>query len=67
MGSSFEDHMELFLKGLFNQLFIKIKIITSSTEDCIRELLATCHCAKSLGALLMGAADPHKEVPSLCR
>ena len=64
---SFEDMMEDFLKSLFKMLYVTIRIISQSAEACIRELLSHCLSIRSLGALLAGAADPHKEVSSEMR
>jgi len=67
LGYAFEDCMPFFLPILFTRLYVTIKIISSSSDECIRTLLQCTRTPKSLAVLFRGATtDSHAIVRSRC-
>merc|ERR1712150_194758 len=62
MGTAFEDYMECLLLTLFDQLYVKIKVISVSCDKCIQCLLSKVQTLKPLSAILQGMRDSHIEV-----
>jgi hypothetical protein len=63
----FAPHMEKCLPVLFRSLYVTIKVINGSSDECIRELLRLVHTERSLEALLNGATtDTHAIVRQRC-
>lgn len=66
MSDDFEDHLAYFLPTLFNGLFVTIKILSESCNQCITALLLRTHSPKSISPLLAGGFGIHAIVRRRC-
>lgn len=62
----FEQSLVYYLPILFKNLFVTIKAISQSTDECIHTLLTYCHTYKIIPVLATGCSDTHREVRQAC-
>lgn len=66
MGDSFGEHMCFYLPILFKSLYVTIKIVAASADQCISAMLSRCHSWKYVQQLVNGCADEHKSARAKC-
>jgi hypothetical protein len=66
LGRAFEDSLPVYLPILFTKLYVTVKVISSSCDHCISELVARKHTPKLLPALFQGCVDTHSQVRERC-
>jgi hypothetical protein len=66
MGEDFADLMSYFLPVLFKGLYVTIKIISVSADQCMKALINHCHSTKYFSQLFLGASDTHGIVRRKC-
>jgi len=59
---AFEVSASVYLPHLFKNLYVTIKVISGSCDECCRTLVRTVNSPKLIPTLLAGANDTHKEV-----
>ena len=59
---AFEASANVYLPHLFKNLYVTIKVISGSCDECCRTLVRTVNSPKLIPTLLAGANDTHKEV-----
>jgi len=59
---AFEASCSVYLPHLFKNLYVTIKVISGSCDECCRTLVRTVNSPKLIPTLLAGANDTHKEV-----
>ena len=62
LGKSFEDNVNFFLPILQSLLFITIKVINGSSDDCAKALIRNSGGGSCFKVLLKGISDSHAAV-----
>jgi hypothetical protein len=51
MGADFEDTLVYILPSLFKLLYVSIKVMSQAGDECVSQLLAHTHTAKSVAVV----------------
>eukprot|EP00808_Paulinella_micropora_P018144 g74239.t1 len=65
-GNQFDDSVAYLLPTLFKLLYVSIKVIAQSGDQCIRGILEHTHSPKLLQPMFQGSKDSHSVVRKSC-
>ena len=64
--AQFEREVDVYYPLLFKGLFVTIRVIRESCDECLQALTQRTASVRCLPALLLGCADPHAVVREKC-